>query len=159
MKLPRVALVAAGALMLMASRGVGSDSIDRLAWMAGCWSRQTERSLTEEQWMAPRGGMMLGMSRVVRGGAAVAHEAMRIEQRGEQLVFVANPSGQQQAEFTAISVDDEHVVFSNPEHDFPQRIIYRHAPGDSMHARIEGVNDGAETGLDFRMDRVPCEGS
>ena len=130
--------------------------IDRLAWLAGCWERRTESSLTEEQWMAPRGGTMLGMGRVVRAGETVDFETMRIEARGDTLVFVAHPSGQAQAEFRAASVEDDGVVFENPAHDFPQRVIYRHAAGDSLHARIEGLRDGAERGIDFRMGRTQC---
>lgn len=132
------------------------DPIDRLAWLAGCWERRTEQSITEEQWMAPRGGMMLGMGRVVRGAETVAHEAMRIEQRADALVFVAQPSGQERAEFTATSVTDAEVVFENAAHDFPHRIRYRHAAGDSLHARIEGMEDEAAQGVDFRMGRVAC---
>ena len=131
--------------------------IDRLAWLAGCWERRSDDSLLEEQWMAPRGGTMLGMSRVIRAGATVAHEAMRIEERDSLLVFVANPSGQAQADFTATTVEDDVVVFENREHDFPQRVVYRHAAPDSLHARIEGVSDGAEESVDFRMGRVDCE--
>ena len=131
--------------------------LDRLTWLAGCWERRGASSIVEEQWMAPRGGMMLGMGRVVRNGAVVDYETMRIEQRGDTLVFVANPSGQAEAEFTAAAIDDDGVVFENPDHDFPQRIVYRHAAGDSLHARIEGVSDGAVRGVDFHMGRTRCE--
>ena len=130
--------------------------IDRLAWLAGCWAQRSDRTLTEEQWMAPRGGSMLGMSRVVRGDRTIAHEAMRIEERGERLAFVARPSGQAEAEFLSVSVTDSTVAFENPAHDFPQRILYRHTDGDSLHARIEGVSAGIEQGVDFRMERVEC---
>ena len=130
--------------------------IDRLRWLAGCWERSTATSRMEEQWMAPRGGMMLGMGRVVRGAETVSHEAMRIEARGDTLLFVAQPSGQATAEFRSTTVTHDRVVFENPAHDFPQRIIYRHAPGDTLHARIEGLRDGAEHGIDFMMERTQC---
>ena len=130
--------------------------IERLGWLAGCWERSSATGSMEEQWMAPRAGIMLGMGRVIRDGAVVAHEAMRIEQRGDTLVFVANPSGQAQAEFTATTIERDAVVFENPEHDFPQRVAYRHAAGDSLHARIEGTMDGSERGIDFRMGRAVC---
>ena len=41
--------------------------IDQAAFMTGCWERRSNTSLVEEQWLAPRGGVMLGMSRTVRG--------------------------------------------------------------------------------------------
>ncbi len=108
--------------------------------------------------MSPRGGVMLGMARTVRGDSLVEWEAMRIEARGDTLVFVAQPWGQGLTEFRSTSVSDDAVVFENPLHDFPQRVIYRHAAGDSLHARIEGVRTGEERGIDFRMSRAECAG-
>ena len=148
-------LVLAASLALSAA-APRSASLDRLAWLAGCWERRGETMVMEEQWMAPRGGTMLGMGRVVRGDVTVDFEAMRIEARADTLVFIANPSGQAEAEFASISIGDDGVVFENPTHDFPQRIAYRHAAGDSLHARIEGVRDGAERAIDFRMGRKQC---
>ena len=148
-------LVLAASLALTAA-APASTPLGRLAWLAGCWERRGESMLMEEQWMAPRGGTMLGMGRVVRGDVTVDFEAMRIEARADTLVFIANPSGQAEAEFASISIEDDGVVFENPTHDFPQRIVYRHAAGDSLHARIEGIRDGAERGIDFRMGRTQC---
>jgi hypothetical protein len=34
------------------------------------------------------------------------------------------------------------AVFANPEHDYPQRIIYWRDGDDSLCARIEGQRDG-----------------
>lgn len=37
-----------------------------------------------------------------------------------------------------ISLGKEEVTFSNPEHDFPQRIIYLRQADGTLFARIEG---------------------
>ena len=140
---------------------IGADANDptgRLAWMGGCWEWRTPTLVVEEMWQAPRGGMMLGVSRTTAGDSVVAYEAIRIEARGDALAAIATPSGQPTAEFTSIEIGDSLVVFENLAHDFPQRVIYRHAPGDSMHARIEGILDGAERSADFRYGRVSCPG-
>ena len=49
------------------------------------------------------------------------------------------------------------VVFENPQHDFPQRIIYRLEKDGSLLARIEGVNQGREKGINFPMKRAKCD--
>ena len=130
----------------------------RLAWLAGCWQRASGGRIVDEQWMAPRGGMMLGMSRTVRDGRAVEWEAIRIEERGGKLAFVASPSGQSTTEFLSAEIGDDGVVFENPAHDFPQRVIYRRGAADSLWARIEGERSGQLRGVDFRMARVRCAG-
>lgn len=106
--------------------------------------------------MSPRGDMMLGMSRTVRANRVVGHEALRIEEREGRLVYVAHPSGQAVAEFGSIAVSDTLVVFKNPEHDFPQRILYQRGAGDSLFVRIEGQRGGELRGVEFKMARVRC---
>ena len=48
------------------------------------------------------------------------------------------------------------VIFENPEHDFPQRVIYRLQPDGLLVGRIEGISKGKPRAIDFPMKRVPC---
>jgi hypothetical protein len=106
--------------------------------------------------MAPRGGMMMGMGRTVQAGKVLEYEAIRIFERGDSLVYAAQPSGQPAAEFTAASASRTSVTFGNPTHDFPQRVIYSLGTADSLFARIEGMMNGQPRGIDFHMKRVVC---
>ena len=130
--------------------------ISRAAFLSGCWERQAGTRLVEEQWMKPRGGAMLGLGRTVRNDSVIEYEFVRIFERGRQLVYAAQPSGQAPAEFEAILLESGRLIFANPTHDFPQRISYRLA-GDSLWARIEGTLNGRERGVDFRYARVSCD--
>lgn len=129
--------------------------IDRAAFMHGCWERRAGTRHIEEQWMRPRGGTMLGMSRTVRNDTLVEYEFIRVFERNGALVYTAHPSGQQPAEFTSTKIADGSISFANPAHDFPQRVIYQLA-GDSLHARVEGTMNGRERVADFRYARVRC---
>lgn len=133
-----------------------ASSLEQLGWMAGCWERTASERWLEEQWMSPRGDMMLGMSRTVRGDRVSEHEALRIEKRDGRLVYVARPSGQAVAEFESTGVSDTLAVFENLEHDFPQRILYRRGGRDSLFVRIEGRRGEEMRGVDFRMARARC---
>ncbi len=128
----------------------------RLGWLAGCWEARSGARVVEEQWMRPRGGSLLGMSRTVAADSTVGHELMRIVERGGVLVFQAQPSGQAPAEFPAVEAGPERAVFADPAHDFPQRIVYRRVGADSLVARVEGERDGTTRGIDFRYARVAC---
>jgi hypothetical protein len=99
---------------------------------------------------------MLGMGRTVRNDTLVEFEQLRLTQRGTSAVYHAEPSGQAPAEFVATAVSDSLVTFSNPQHDFPQRIIYRRRGADSLVARVEGTRGGAVRGVDFPYARVAC---
>lgn len=135
----------------------GNSAVQRLAWLAGCWQRQTATSTIDEQWMAPRAGLMLGIGRTVRGDTVVVEfEQVRILARGDHAVYHAEPSGQTPTDFEARSTSDTLVVFENLEHDFPQRVIYRKRGADSVIARVEGTRGGQLRGIDFPYARVPC---
>ena len=127
--------------------------VDRLAWLSGCWTQPRANGLVEEQWMKPGGGTMLGMSRTVIGGKTIEYEFIRIAVVEGTLAYVAKPSGQAEATFPLKSIEDGVVVFENPSHDFPQRIIYRRNADGTITARIEGTVKGAARGRDFPYGR------
>lgn len=152
------------AVGLLAAVEMGSaqstpGSLEAVAWLAGCWElRRTDR-VTVEMWMPPAGGLMVGGSRTVVAGRARAFEHLRLRAEGDGLVYVATPSGQQETEFRSVSVTDDGFVVENPEHDFPQRIVYRRNGADSLIARIEGPGPTGPRGIDFPMRRIRCAGS
>lgn len=126
-----------------------------VAFLAGCWKLEAKGRVVEEQWMAPGGGSLLGMSRTVVNGKTTEYEFIQIRDLPEGLTYIAKPSNQPEARFVAISRTGDEVVFENPEHDFPQRIRYR-LSGNTLHARIEGMQNGKPRGADFRYERVTC---
>ena len=131
--------------------------VTQLAWLAGCWAEVGAERGTEEHWMQPRGGTMLGMSRTVKNGKTVAYEFMQIREEGDSLVFAAKSSGQAGAEFRGIKLPPRRAVFENREHDFPQRVIYELTDDGILRARIEGTVNGKEKAIDYPMMRTPCE--
>lgn len=130
-----------------------------LSWLAGCWESSNKATTVNEQWMEPDGGVMLGMGRTVKDGRAVDWEFMRIEERGDGLAFIAKPrASPDETAFPMIRLSATEVVFENPAHDFPQRVIYR-LDGEKLSARVEGNMNGRTRGIDFGYVRVKCAGS
>ena len=107
-----------------------------LSWMAGHWLECSPRGEATETWTDDRGGVMLGLSKSIRDGRT-SWELSRIDRTPEGLAFFASPKGQQSTVFRAVSITAGKAVFENPDHDFPQRVIYvREA--DRLTGRIEG---------------------
>jgi hypothetical protein len=142
-------------LLVLVTLAQAAD-VAALSWMSGCWRQHSESRTVDEMWMAPSGGGMLGMSRTVAKGRIAEHEFLQIRVVDGRIVYIARPSGQPEAMFTAAKVGAREVVFENPAHDFPQRIIYRLQPDGGIAARIEGTRDGKLRGIDFPMKRVTC---
>ncbi len=129
--------------------------IDKLGFIAGCWTlTRPNGTKIEEQWLAPAGGAMIGMSRSVRDGKLREFEFMRILPAADgKLQYVAIPSGQAEAAFPMREIGENAVTFEAPEHDFPQRILYRLVDKDTLVARIEGSVGGQARSADFPYTR------
>jgi hypothetical protein len=146
-------------LAMLASTEAAADDADiaSLAWLAGCWQSEQGEPGSGEHWLPPAGGTMFGVSRTVKNGKTAEFEFLQLRTNAQgKLVYIALPSGQKETAFVAAAIDKDAVTFENPQHDFPQKVIYRlHAP-DRLVARIEGLRGGALRGVDFPMKRVAC---
>jgi len=128
-----------------------------IEWLAGCWAQQGREAGSVEQWMAPAGGVMLGMARTLKNGRAVEFEFMQIRAGADgKLSYIAQPQGRLPTEFGLLRQGEAEAVFENPAHDFPQRVLYRRETADRLVARIEGTMKGKERSIDFPMQRTAC---
>lgn len=139
--------------------GQQPGKVDDLGWIAGCWeiNDTAKNRVVSEQWMKPAGGVMLGMARTVRNGKLVNWEFTRLIEKDGAVFYVAKPS--QNAEetfFKLVRSSANEAAFEDPNHDFPQRIIYRRS-GDKLTARIEGTNDGKPLAIDYPFVRTKCD--
>jgi hypothetical protein len=131
--------------------------IGMAAFMVGCWAAEGRSPGSGEVWLAPAGGLMLGVSRTLAAGRPAGFEFMQIRVDGEsRLELVAQPSGQKTTTFVLASHEPRSLRFENPAHDFPTRVIYRSPQPDRLEARIEGLRNGQLRGIDFRFNRVAC---
>ena len=148
-----LAIAVAAAALVPAS--AQAPDISRVAWLTGCWALTDGDRSVEENWMAPRGGVMIGSGRTVRGGVLADYELVVLRQQNGRLVYEAHPANQTVASFTAITVTASSVVFENPQHDFPQRVGYERR-GDALTAWVEGTTGGRTRRLEFPYQRVTC---
>lgn len=133
----------------------GGFALERLAWLAGNWRLERAGRVTDEQWMAPAGGVMLGMSRTVAKGKVIEHEFLQIRGGpGGELFYVALPARQKETAFKIVTQSETEVVFENKEHDFPQTIGYRLNADGSLLAWIEGPKaDGTTRRVEYAYRR------
>jgi hypothetical protein len=143
------------ALFFLSLPLLGGD-VSTLSWMSGCWAMQQGPLTIEEQWNKPVGGQMMGISRTIKGRNVVFSEFMRIDTDKSDIIYLprigtkATP-----VPFKLTTQSETEVIFENPTHDFPQRILYRKVP-NGLDARIDGKDKGKTRAEDFPMKSVPC---
>lgn len=126
-----------------------------LEWLLGTWQRQQENGYLYEYWERGDSTYLSGRGYTVEGKYTVTVELMKMLQTDTAMFFVATvPHNDSSIYFRLISADSGGMVFENPKHDFPTRVIYRAMPPDSMFARIEARIDGQVKGIDFLFSRV-----
>lgn len=128
-------------------------SLDDLAWISGTWEGTSGSVRQEEYWSRPAGGLILGIHRDLFSENRSFFEFLRIEQRDDGIFYVAMPRGRVGTDFRLIELQDGRAVFENPDHDFPQRIIYTR-DGDTLSARIEGAENGKQRSSGWSWRRV-----
>ena len=133
-----LAIVASGTAIAQSK----PTTTDLPGWMAGCWERASGDRWTEECWMGPRGGIMLGAGRSGAGEAVREWEATQIVVGPDgKLAYWASPQGGAHVAFPMVSQGPREIVFANPSHDYPQRIRYW-MEGDALNAEISRVGGG-----------------
>ena len=84
-----------------------------------------------------------------------AFEFLRVVVKDGKAVYVAQPGGAPPTEFVASSATAERIVFENPAHDFPKRVIYQRSGPDRLTASIDGGR-GSRERVEFAMTREAC---
>jgi hypothetical protein len=126
-------------------------------WMAGTWCANANTQRIEEVWLAPAGGLMLGMSRSVAANQkGPQFEFLRVELRDGVPTYLAQPQGAPPVAFKLTQSTDSSARFENPQHDFPQRIEYRRT-GHALRAEIAGPRQGKERVIAFDYQLCPPE--
>jgi hypothetical protein len=147
-------LIAIGVATVLAGSSART-SVRDIGWIRGCWSLTEQGRSVTEHWMPPDGGTMLGMSRTVKAGRTSEYEFLLIREGARGLEYVAKPSGQAEAVFTATRVTTDEVVFENPAHDFPTRIAYRKRD-DGLTAMVGGTLNGKPRTIEFAYKTAAC---
>jgi len=113
------------------------------AFMTGCWNLVEGDHWTQECWMEPKAGLMLGASREGKGDKLKSWEQMRVERAADgSLVLMASPGGRPAVPFKAKNISKTAAEFTNATHDYPQRIRYE-LKGDKLEAEISRI-DGSK---------------
>jgi hypothetical protein len=130
---------------MLVAAGLSASSpatVAELGWMSGRWQTETAGAWTEEAWLPPRAGMMLGLSRTGRGDRTGEFEFLRVEAGEDGVpVYWASPGGGAPVGFRLVESDAHSAVFENRTHDYPQRIAYRR-DGASLIATISAADGG-----------------
>ena len=135
-----------------------SQGIDDFGWLVGTWMRTFSRGTVHETWRRLGDSMLEGGSYVIDTTTDTKRqdEWILLANMDGTLYYIAKPKqNPEPTAFKLVAVDADSATFENPNHDFPQRIIYTRQGESAMTVTIEGPGDNGEIRrIDFSFERL-----
>jgi Domain of unknown function (DUF6265) len=146
--------------ILLLSTGVfAQNALEKVSWLTGCWGGVVDGGKYEECWTSPSKNFMQGAGSLVKGDKILMREFMTIEKDGDDIVMYIlgygeklQPEEQGTIPFKLTKSSKMELVFENPKHDYPQRIVYTKDKKGDIVARIELI-DGTKP-MKFAMNNL-----
>ncbi len=125
--------------------------------LQGTW--KIENKDLYEEWETVTGHLLKGKSYKKRGEEIIITEYLMLQNKEGTIIYSARVPDQNEGatiDFRMSNPDDKTWVFENPEHDFPQKIVYKHILENKIHVEVTGAdNQGFEYNM-YRIDkRIP----
>ncbi|WP_281635821.1 DUF6265 family protein [Flavobacterium marginilacus] len=136
------------------------DQIKSANWLLGKWESKIDDGDLSENWKQVNDSTFQGESFFIKGKDTLHFESITLQQKGEELFYNATVKGQNENKavpFRLTSKTEKQLVFENPKHDYPQKIIYTQISKDSLVASISGVQLGKPSAEKFGMKKAESE--
>ena len=127
------------------------DSLDTARWVLGTWVADDGENSVIEEWRSVGSGTFEGSGRTVsrKTGAVVSSESLRLVAMSSAVYYIAKvPHNAYPVAFVLTTCAAGQLVFENPGHDFPKRIVYSMRPNDTIEVE---VSDGRDQGFVLRF--------
>ena len=121
-----------------------AGDLDDLEWIFGEWKRESRRGEVYESWQRLSDRTVEGDSWIVSSSDGTKHaleSLLLVEMAGEVFYIPKVAENEYPVPFRRTSMEPGRVVFENPNHDFPQKIIYQQDGDDGLKVTIEGPGE------------------
>ncbi|WP_125719128.1 DUF6265 family protein [Flavobacterium ustbae] len=133
------------------------SNIEKASWFIGEWGNKSEEGELTERWKKVNDSVYFGESYFVVGGKdTVFGEHVNLEDKNGKLSFTVTVPGQNDelpVTFEMTTSTDNQIVFENPKHDYPSKIVYNKVGNDSLVAEIFGMKKGKTASEKFLMKK------
>jgi hypothetical protein len=131
-------------LALLTTLPVRAQTLQELAWLEGSWERQGARGVVREVWQRVGPRTFEGEAYRLGDGAREPLEQLLLVELGGEVFYIAKiPENPWPTSFRLVERRQGFARFENPDHDFPQSLVYR-LDGRSLKVEVEGQGDGFE---------------
>ena len=133
------------------------NQLKKASWFIGNWENISKEATFKEFWNKKNDSTYFAESIVIIKKDTVFYEQMDLFQKSDSLIMkisVKNQNKEKPVSFYLTKANENELVFENPKHDFPTKIVYSKITNDSIVGAIYGKKEGKEMSEIFPMKRT-----
>jgi hypothetical protein len=131
--------------------------LEKANWFLGNWGSTSPEGELTERWQKVNDSVYKGECYFVVGGKdTVFSEAVDLVEEAGKLTYIVTVPGQNNEKpvpFVMTSGNDTQIIFENPAHDYPNKIVYNKITNDSILAEISGIQKGKPKSEQFPLKK------
>lgn len=123
----------------------------------GSWENRTDSVFSAEFWEKRNDSLYAGKGFVLVNADTVFYEDLQLSFKNGNVYYIPTVRDQNNAEpvsFKAGFLSGDSMVFENPGHDFPQRIVYIFPDSMRMNVYVAGKTEKGYRKEDFEFTKV-----
>jgi len=133
------------------------QEIDKVKWITGDWQNKSKEGVLTESWERINDTVFNAVCYFVHGKDTLHNEKISLRQAENAIIYsptVKGENGNRPVHFKMTSVNANELVFENPKHDYPQKIVYTKITEDSLVTKISGIVNGKPYSESYPMKKV-----
>lgn len=133
------------------SKIVGKD------WLLGKWENKSDEGNLVEIWRKANDSLFIGESYFIKEKDTLHSENIQLKQQGEELFYIATVKGQNNDKpitFKHNIAIVKELVFENPKHDYPTKIVYKPFATDHLLIEISGIQQEKASSTRYSMKKT-----
>ncbi|MGO4905910.1 DUF6265 family protein [Flavobacterium sp. W20_MBD1_R3] len=133
------------------------EKIKAANWILGNWENKSVDGNLTENWKKVNDSTYEAKSYLIKEKDTLHVESIILQQRGEELSYLAAVQGQNENKPVAFKLTTEtekQLVFENLKHNYPQKISYTQITPGSLTAKISGIQHGKPSSEQFSMKKI-----
>lgn len=150
-------LILPAALWIGCQKASQKNLLSNADWLVGAWENKSPEGHFSELWNKADDGTLIGKSYFIVNKDTLFSESIELAQKDDAVFYSATVKGQnnnQPVAFKLTSNKPGELVFENPKHDYPQKIVYKKVNDDSLVAIISGNQQGKNSLEQFPLKRI-----
>jgi hypothetical protein len=132
--------------------------IEKVAWLTGNWGSTSKEGSLTENWVKINDSVYHGESYFVTPKKdTVFSETVVLDEVAGKMAYTVSVPGHNEEKpvrFDLTKITETEMIFENPQHDYPNKIVYTQVKPDSLVAVIYGKQKGEEKSETFAMKKI-----